>query len=191
MRNCQKTAEFRSDVSKLRIGPILIHLGSGATAGTLMTRLSLQLPQTGGCQCGAVRYTLSGLPIVFYHCHCTQCQKQSASAFGQSMRVRSADLSITGNTARRIRELANGNHVVGEFCPECGTRLFHRRASYADLLNIKAGTLDDTSWLIPAGHIWTRSKQPSTIIPDDALCYSQQPPDYDELIEKWKMMLGN
>ena len=46
------------------------------------------------------------------------------------------------------------------FCPDCGTRLYHRPGgeSYPNR-NIKPGTLDDTSWLKPATHFWTRSAQ--------------------------------
>ena len=40
--------------------------------------------QTGGCQCGAVRYEVTGPPIKLYVCHCTECQRQSGSAFGMS-----------------------------------------------------------------------------------------------------------
>ncbi len=37
------------------------------------------------CQCGAVSFTTpTPEPIALYHCHCTQCRKQSASAFGTS-----------------------------------------------------------------------------------------------------------
>ena len=37
---------------------------------------------TGGCRCGAVRYTLAvdALPKA-YACHCHQCQKWTGSAF--------------------------------------------------------------------------------------------------------------
>ena len=44
---------------------------------------------TGGCQCGEVRYELTGAPHKLYICHCRECQKQSASAFGISVVVRS------------------------------------------------------------------------------------------------------
>ena len=42
----------------------------------------------GGCQCGQIRYEVSGEPIVLYRCHCTECQRQSGSAFGMSMWIK-------------------------------------------------------------------------------------------------------
>ena len=44
----------------------------------------------GGCQCGAVRYQLSAEPVALYVCHCRECRRQSASAFGISVRIRPA-----------------------------------------------------------------------------------------------------
>jgi len=147
-------------------------------------------PINGGCQCGAVRYTLKAPPVVFYICHCTECQTQSSSAFGESMRVRKADLEITGAPGQYER-VSPGGGVKGEFCPNCGTRLFHGRRDYKDTLNIKAGTLDDTSWLRPAGHIWTRSKQPWVKIDADELCCERQPEDgYAALIARWNEMIA-
>jgi integrase len=32
--------------------------------------------------------------------------------------------------------------------------------------SVRAGTLDDTSWLRPTVHIWARSKQPWITLPD-------------------------
>lgn len=149
-----------------------------------------RLPLTGGCQCGAVRYSLNSLPVVFYACHCTECQKQSSSAFGESFRVRRKDLTVTGTLATFERPSASGP-LTGEFCTQCGTRLFHRRGKYSETLNIKAGSLDDASWLHPAGHIWTKSKQPWVILPEDALTYDRQPEDNDAaLIAKWQEMLS-
>ncbi len=148
------------------------------------------LPLTGGCQCGAVRYTLNGRPVVFYCCHCTECQKQSSSAFGESFRVRRADLEVTGEVSSFVRTSSSGNRLVGDFCPTCGSRLFHRREKYSETLNIKAGTLDDTSWLKPAGHIWTKSRQPWVTIPKDALSYDRQPESDDDLIARWQAMLA-
>ena len=39
------------------------------------------LPMTGGCQCGAIRYEIGGFPLLLYTCNCTDCQRQSGSAF--------------------------------------------------------------------------------------------------------------
>src|SRR5215472_2029562 len=41
----------------------------------------MELPQTGGCQCGAVRYEITQAPIIVYTCHCTDCQRMTSSAF--------------------------------------------------------------------------------------------------------------
>ncbi len=147
------------------------------------------LPLKGSCQCGAVRYLLKGKPLAFYICHCKECQKQSSSAFGESLRVRIADLEIRGKVKSFVRGSNSGTKVHCDFCPNCGTRLFHRRPTNKDSLNIKAGTLDDSSWLKPAGHIWTKSRQSWVIIPQDDLSYEGQPNDYDELINRWQKLV--
>jgi hypothetical protein len=62
------------------------------------------------------------------------------------------------------------------FCSGCGTRLYHvpGGAAYPNR-NIKPGTLDDASWLVPAIHFWTRSAQKWVSIPGDAVRYETQP----------------
>ncbi len=146
-----------------------------------------QFPISGGCQCGAVRYTLKAAPLVFYLCHCTDCQKQSSSAFGESVRVRADDVEITGQLALYTGTADSGRGKYCQFCPTCGTRLFHRRTPDAEVLNIKGGSLDDAKWLRPSGHIWTRSKQAFISIGDDELSYPEQPDD-DALTARWQQM---
>ena len=48
------------------------------------TRGAMDFPQGGGCQCGAVRYEITGPPAAVYACHCTECQRQSGSAFAMA-----------------------------------------------------------------------------------------------------------
>ena len=146
-------------------------------------------PVTGGCQCGKVRYALKAPPLTLYCCHCTECQRQSASAFGMSMRVRSEDVEVTGGMARYVRsETASGSALLGDFCPSCGVRLFHRRDAYGSDVSLKAGSLDDTSWLVPAGHIWTGSKQTWVVISEVELDYPGQPEDFEPLKNRWRKM---
>ena len=145
-------------------------------------------PLTGGCQCGAVRFELDAPPVVFYLCHCTACQSQSASAFGQSVKVRAADVTIRGDLAVYTTESAGGRPKICEFCPRCGVRIAHGRRPGAETFNLKGGIFDDRSWLYPAGHIWTASKQPFVAIAPDEIQYAHQPPDYETLGAKWRQM---
>ena len=50
--------------------------------------MNTDLAANGGCQCGKIRYRLIAEPLMLYICHCSDCQKQSASAFGMSLRMR-------------------------------------------------------------------------------------------------------
>jgi hypothetical protein len=43
--------------------------------------------------------------------------------------------------------------------------------------NVRAGTLDDTSWLRPSVHFWTRSKQPSVVLPNERSHVFETQPD--------------
>jgi len=147
------------------------------------------LPLTGGCQCGAVRYSIKSAPVAFYVCHCTECQHQSASAFGESLQVNADDLEVTGETSLVSRQTATGRTMEGRFCPKCGSRIFHRIAGGSPFANVRAGTLDDTSWLVPAAHIWASSKQPWVVLPDDGFVFDQQP-DVAMVRARWKEMTG-
>jgi hypothetical protein len=48
-----------------------------------MSDAVVEMPETmtGGCMCRAVRYRISGRPVVAGLCHCNRCQPQSGSAF--------------------------------------------------------------------------------------------------------------
>lgn len=147
----------------------------------------MNLPYTGGCQCGQIRYEIRSQALTLYVCHCKECQKQSSSAFGMSLTVpRDAVVIIQGQPKAWIRKADSGREVKNLFCGDCGTRLFHERTYSPDTINVKAGTLDDTSWLHPVGNLWTRSAQPWVIISDKLLNYDGQPEDILPLWKKWE-----
>ena len=147
------------------------------------------LPWEGGCQCGAVRYFLHAPPLTLYACHCKECQLQSSSAFSLSMRVPAASVEMSGLTKITGRADRSSPPVVGVFCPKCGTRLMHRREG-RDTVNIKAGTLDNTHWIVPIGHLWTRSAQLGFAPPPGPLVYETQPETFDALIAAWAIATG-
>jgi hypothetical protein len=142
-----------------------------------MTQKTAKFPQSGGCQCGAVRYEVTGPPRSVYACHCTECQTQSGSAFAMAAVIPQENFRITRGTPKMFRRPSvSGKTMECWFCPDCGTRLYHMPggADYPNR-NIKPGTLDDSSWLAPTIHFWTRSAQPWFAFPDGVTCYETQP----------------
>lgn len=144
-----------------------------------MRRALPAFPVEGGCVCGAVRYRLSGRPRTLYACYCHDCQRFSGGAHSMSMPVAAADVTLlAGETARYDKTADSGRIVAVHFCARCATRLWHAPSRSPDVLNLKPGTLDDTSWIVPVAHVWTASRQAGAAIPAGALSYEGQPPDH-------------
>ncbi len=93
-----------------------------------------------------------------------------------SLRVPSGSVQFDGETASFERDAGRDTAVECVFCPKCGTRLSHLGRGSDSGDSLKAGTLDDKSWLRPAGHIWTRSAQRWMIL--EGLIYETQPDDH-------------
>lgn len=108
------------------------------------------LPLTGGCYCGSIRYEVSALPHAITICHCRDCQRLTGTAFSMPMPVARDAFSVTrGRTKSWERRADSGNLSIQHFCGDCGTRLYTEPASMPQVVTLRAGTLDDTSWLRP------------------------------------------
>ena len=119
------------------------------------------MDELGGCLCGAIRYVCSEAPLSAYHCHCRDCQKASGSAFATCLLMKESAVRLTTGEPRQFEvETDSGNLLTRLFCGNCGSQLFSKIAHYPRLRVVKAGTLDDPSWLKPEMHIWTSSTQP-------------------------------
>ncbi|HWV55673.1 GFA family protein [Pseudorhodoplanes sp.] len=147
----------------------------------------MKLPLTGGCQCGALRYEIRAEPLSVYVCHCTECQRQSGAAFGMSLMVpRPALIYVRGTPRRWKRKADSGRSIESDMCEVCGVRPVNHPSANDKISVVKPGTLDDTSWLHPVGHIWTRSAQPWVTIADGSVIHDGHPADVSGLIEAWK-----
>lgn len=143
-------------------------------------------PYPGRCICDATRYRVTEEPLTVYACHCTDCQKRSGSAFGLSMWVRRSAIEMTKGEAAVHSSLgADGSPRHGRICAQCGTRLWSEPPKHPGLSVVRPGTLEDTSWLKPVAHIWTRSAQPWFVFPPGAVMFEQQPPE-GKMMALWK-----
>ena len=125
----------------------------------------VELPQLGGCACGQVRYRLQAAPLLAYACHCHGCQKRSGSAFALTLVLRSADLETAGAVEALRMSSPSGREIEHGLCPECRYRLFARAPQALDFMSLRAGTLDDASWVSPVVQTWAESAIPWAVIP--------------------------
>jgi len=108
----------------------------------------MKLPQTGGCLCRKIRYEISEAPRLVYTCHCTECQRLTSSAFSIALAV--AGFRLTGDEPQPLESIADSGRVkIRWVCPVCGCWLFSTGKPGDGLHRVRAGTLDDTSWLRP------------------------------------------
>ncbi len=130
----------------------------------------------GGCQCGSIRYEFSRSALELYVCHCKECRKQAASAFGISVIVPRAAFRLTRGTPKFWSRATDSGHTLEcAFCPDCGSRLWHQRRGTAETISVKGGSLDEPVDLRRAVHIWTSRMLPGIIVPEGASQFPGEP----------------
>lgn len=102
------------------------------------------LPLTGGCQCGAVRFRVAGEVGRASICHCRMCQKAFAGPFGALVTVNVADLAWTRGAPTRFQ---SSEAVQRGFCAACGTPLTYEWS--ADKIDLAVFAFDDPSMVEP------------------------------------------
>jgi hypothetical protein len=132
---------------------------------------------TGGCLCGAVRFTVSEGPIVGRVCWCKVCQKIGAGGPAVGGAFKSAAVTVTGEMRDYESVADSGSRMHRRFCPVCGTHLFSASESRPHLVFIRAGAFDDPEIIKPSSTIWVKSA-PSWAMIDHALpkVVGQPPP---------------
>lgn len=110
--------------------------------------------RTGGCLCGAVRYSVRGEPVHVVRCHCADCRKESGSAFTVYAHWPLEAFEMSGDISSFDRR---------GFCPRCGSRLLD--LSGDTHIEIRIGTLDDAPFdLKPEAEVWVKRRE-SWILP--------------------------
>ncbi len=142
-----------------------------------------RVAQEGTCRCGQVRFRVHGEPIVTMACHCTGCQRMTASAFSLSVLYPSASF-----------EVVQGEPVIGGlhgatrhfFCPHCMSWLFTRPEGMDEFVNVRTAMLEDPGRFPPYVETWTSEKLPWATTPA-VHSFATLPPmeRYPELVEEY------
>lgn len=115
------------------------------------------MPRTGGCRCGAIRYTLHAEPLATRLCWCRDCQYWALGNAAVNIMVPRAAVAATGSLRHFDSQADSGNRMRRSFCGDCGTQLFSESSGNAQNMVIRVGTLDDARGIAPTMAIWTDS----------------------------------
>lgn len=142
---------------------------------------------TGGCLCGAVRYSLRpGFRMKPYACHCTDCQRRTGSAFSSHMQALESDLEVTGELDAGQFKQPSGALSTIYGCAKCKSRIYAVNDQNAGMISLRVGTLDNSKDISPAAHLWVLSKQPWIKIDQDVPALETQP----QTTKQWMALLG-
>ncbi|MES2056291.1 MAG: GFA family protein [Pseudomonadota bacterium] len=122
----------------------------------------------GGCECGAVRYRMTGEPIMTNCCHCRDCQRISGSAFALNVMIEANRIEmLKGEPVMRTLERGEAGDTHAWRCAVCDSLLYADHPLFGDKARfVRAGTLDEGERLPPDAHFFTRSKHPWVVIPE-------------------------
>lgn len=130
---------------------------------------------SGGCQCGAVRYTCTAEAAGTANCFCKDCQGFSGATNVPWFAVPEATVSITGEVNFYQTISDSGRNVRRAHCPACGTPVYGMSEG-SGMIAITAVSLDDPSWYSPAIDIFTASAQPWATMDADTPKFAGMPP---------------
>jgi hypothetical protein len=126
------------------------------------------LPLTGGCLCGAVRFEVTEAPVSASYCHCTRCQRRTGTAASAQARVAPGSLRITaGEDCVGAYRPPDG--MAKEFCSACGAALWSRNPATGEIGAVRLAAFDGDPGVRPQYRQYVAYAAAWEPIPDDGL----------------------
>jgi hypothetical protein len=110
--------------------------------------------KTGGCMCGAVRFTAQNVPDTSGACHCEMCRRWTGSAFiGVTVPLG----KVTWEDERHLGRIQSSAWAERGFCTRCGTGLYYRVTAdtpYSNKIELPLGIFDDPNGFTMTNEIY-------------------------------------
>lgn len=121
----------------------------------------------GGCACRAVRYRMTGAPMIVHCCHCRWCQRETGASFALNAMIEADRVVLLQGAPELVHTPSNSGKGQKIFrCPQCRIALWSNYAGAGDKARfVRVGTLDEPDRLPPDIHVFTASKQPWLPLP--------------------------
>jgi hypothetical protein len=111
---------------------------------------------SGGCLCGAVRWTADCAPRAVHHCHCAMCRRWTGAAFATLVWLPRASVLWTGGEPAIFR---SSPIAVRSHCASCGTPLYLAYDGRDDFA-LTVGSLDTPESVAPTHHYGAEGRLP-------------------------------
>jgi hypothetical protein len=127
-----------------------------------------ELPLTGGCLCGGVRFEIAEPLVSASYCHCTRCQRRTGTAASAQARIAPGSLRVlSGEELVRVWEPPDGFGKA--FCSACGSALWSRHPQTGEIASVRLGVLDSDPGIRPEYRQFVAYAAAWEPIPDDGL----------------------
>jgi hypothetical protein len=112
---------------------------------------------TGGCYCGAIRYSISSAPFHPANCHCENCRRAVGAQAVAWITARPRDFKYDKGTPARYRTETGAWRT---FCSSCGTSLTYQHPEKPNEVDITTGSLDHPEQFAPNHDSYPEEKLP-------------------------------
>ena len=110
---------------------------------------------TGSCNCGDIRYEVSGDAKNIVNCHCGLCRKMNGAAFSTYVVVLESDFTLLGG---ELRTCSVSDNATKSVCRHCATPILNENPKYKGLTILYLGSLDEPEALVPQVNIYCESQ---------------------------------
>ena len=132
--------------------------------------------ESGGCLCGAVKFGFEKPNLISaHHCHCIDCQKSTGSGKATILMLPSKAIKMEGELKFHTTTTASGRNMNRGFCRECGSPVLSFIKEMPEVKFVKAGSLDDSSWLKIDSSFFSSSAHSWSPIDEDILSFTHNP----------------
>lgn len=128
----------------------------------------MDLPLTGGCNCGAVRYEVTEPLVGASYCHCQRCQRRSGAAASPNAHPSPDAFRIVAGEDRLRCWKPEGGWEKW-FCGDCGSALFSSTGGQDPQIGVRLGAFDEDPGIRPVARQFVTYAAPWETIPNDGL----------------------
>ena len=131
---------------------------------------------TGGCACGAVRYSVPSEPLAMFDCQCRQCQYESGTGHSSHLNFTAEGVEKSGEIGVWRSRGEGGMLKERAFCVACGCPVFMTFPDAPDYFLVRAGSLDDPGRFTPQFVTWADAGHPWDAHPQGVSKFARMPP---------------